>query len=406
MIWSNLGSTMKEIIVLSKHTCLLKLASAQNRNWVDLLNAWNALYEFLQPILQHRFQYLQGKNSNRILRKWRCKLGFPSKQVSSLNLSTNEINTLMRSVCYRIMSIELEPNQYGTNSLPTTPEVNVNASNDNLQIVPSPNLDRNRAEPRTRLASLSKKQCFRYLAGSHDRKWDDFINAWNAMEEFIGPRLESRASNLPSHERLQQWRNQPGYPSEQVSPLNLSTGEANLMMRSVCSHVASMEQEQEQAPDETVTLPEKRERDDDDDALDHDVEIISSPASIPKRARTDQKMKALPLTTKIYFMEEDNQDSRIGIMVTLLTSAKPNDGHIDIKTLRYGNATRHLAKRSNFDKNRHQIFYYDLENPRVRINVDSVASFRAAVEEMSLYRELEPRVEFCFSTTNGPTRLV
>lgn len=174
------------------------------------------------------------------------------------------------------------------------------------------------------------------------------------MEKFIGPRLESRASSLPSHKRLQQWRNQPDYPSEEVSPLNLSTGEVNLMMRSVCSHVASMEPEQEQAPNETVTLPKKRERD--DDASDHDVEIIPSPASIPKRARTDQQMKALPLTTKIYSMEEDNQDSRAGIMVTLLTNAKPDDSQIDIKTLQYSNATRPLAERSNFDKNRHQIF--------------------------------------------------
>ena len=92
---------------------------------------------------------------------------------------------------------------------------------------PSPNPDHNRAEPRTRLASLLKEQCFSYLARSRDRKWDNFINVWNAMEEFIGPRLESRASNLPSHKRLQQWRNQPDYPSEQVSLLNLSTGEVN-----------------------------------------------------------------------------------------------------------------------------------------------------------------------------------
>lgn len=40
------------------------------------------------------------------------------------------------------------------------------------------------------------------------------------------------------------------------------------------------------------------------------------------------------------------------------------------------------------------------------INVDSVASFRAAVEEMSLYRESEPRVEFCFRAKEEPARLV
>ncbi|KUL88824.1 hypothetical protein ZTR_03473 [Talaromyces verruculosus] len=254
----------------------------------------------------------------------------------------------MRSVCYRIMSIELEPNQYGTNSLPITPEINVDTSNNNLQIVHHP------TQTTTEQNHEQDLQAFPKNNASCDRKWDNFINAWNAMVEFIGPRLESRASSLPSHKRLQQWRNQPDYPSEQVSPLNLSTGEVNLMMRSVCSHVASMEPEQEEAPDETVTLPKKRERD--DDASDQDLEIIPSPASIPKRARTDQRMKALPLTTKIYFMEEDNKDSRTGIMVTLLTNAKPDDGRIDIKTLRYGNATRHLAKPSNFDRNRHQIF--------------------------------------------------
>lgn len=254
------------------------------------------------------------------------------------------------------------------------------------------------------ISSLPKQPCLLSLARSQYRKWNHLTKAWNALEEFIGPRLNRRVSKFPSDDRLEKWRNKSDYPFELVLILNLSKDEVNLLMRSVCYHIANMEPEPEQAPHEIVTLPKKRERD--DDVPDHDIGIIPSPAPIPKRARTDQQMKALPVTTKIYFMEEDNEDSRTGIMVTLLTNAKPDGGQIDIKTLRYGNATRHLAKRSNFDKNRHQIVYYDLENPRVRINVDSVASFRAAVEEMSLYRELEPRVEFCFRAKEGITRLV
>lgn len=105
-------------------------------------------------------------------------------------------------------------------------------------------------------------------------------------------------------------------------------------------------------------------------------------------------------------MEEGNEDSRTGILVTLLSNAKPMNEHLDIKTLRYGNVTRHLANRSKFEKDKHRLFYYDLENPNVRINVDTVATFRAAVEEMFKFRTSESRIEFCFRLKEGLTRLV
>jgi hypothetical protein len=146
-----------------------------------------------------------------------------------------------------------------------------------------------------------------YLSRSHDRKWDDLDKAWDALHDFIEPRLGRRASKIPSDERLEKWRSKEYYPFEQILALNLSTNEVNMLMRSVCAQIANMEPEPE---------------------------------------------------------------------------------------------------RGTFEKHKYQIFYYDLDNHNVRINVDTVASFRAAVEEMFTYRTSEPRIEFCFRVKEGLSRLV
>lgn len=133
-----------------------------------------------------------------------------------------------------------------------------------------------------------------------------------------------------------------------------------------------------------------------DDASDDDMEMVPASEPAPKRARNDRESKTLPVMTKIYFMEENKEYSRSGVMVTLLSNAQLENGQVDIKALLYENATRHLARRSTFVKDKHRIFYYDTENPNVGIYVDTVASFRAAVEEMFTYRTSEPKIEFCF----------
>lgn len=332
---------------------------------------------FFKTELQHGTPDLLGDNAFATYRGLRKKTEFPLEKVVALKISDSQAFKLMQTVAFHIANKETEESQFETSSLTTNRDRDVDALNNELQIAalkPGPE----RIEPETKKPIFPKQQCLLYLSRSHDRKWDDLDKAWDALHDFIEPRLGRRASKIPSDERLEKWRSKQYYPFEQILVLNLSTTEVNRLLRSVCAQIANMEPEPERGPPETAT-PTKRPRD--------DVETAPASQAERKRAKPDPERASLPATTKLYFMEENNEDSRTGIMVTLLSNVTPVNGHIDIKTLRYGNATRHLAKRNNFEKHKHQIFYYDLENHNVKIIVDTVASFRAAVEEMFTYRK-------------------
>uniref|UniRef100_A0A093W390 Uncharacterized protein n=1 Tax=Talaromyces marneffei PM1 TaxID=1077442 RepID=A0A093W390_TALMA len=361
----------------SKQQLLLRLAKRENHSWDHLLGVWNAIYDFFKPILEREILDLEENGTWTRLGKMRNKPNFPEEQVLAAKLSKKQVQSMIGSVILHITNKELE-DRFETLSLSTNREEDGDALNDTFQIASA----HQPAELGISTTVLPKQQCFSRLAESQDRKWDDLLNAWDAVE----------TSEMAMQILL---------PWEQVVALNLSADEVNLLMRSICYHIATMGFELGQGLHETVSLPVKRSRD--KDASDNDFEIVHTPKPVPKRARADPERKCLPITTKVYFMEEDNEDIRTGIMVTLLSNANPENDHLDIKTLRYGNATRHLAKRGTFKKHKHQLFYYDLENPRVRINVDTAASFRAAVEEMAAYRQSEPRIQFCFREKDALT---
>lgn len=355
----------------SKQQILLKLAPKYDCDWDNLLKAWNALYQFLKSRVQSEDLDIQDTHLETL---WKEK-DFPLEQMSMLGLHRDQEYIMIRSVCCYITNKAFDENQFEISS-PTANR-------------PDPERD----ETRALKSSMSKQECLSRLAQSQDRKWNNLHRAWDALEQFIEPRLERRKSKLPSDNRLEKWRMKPNYPFEQILALNLSKREVNMFMRSVCFDIAGIKPESDQGPLET---PRSTKRSRDDDGPDDDVGMVTAPKPNIKRLKHRKGQVRLPVTTKIYFMQEGEEETRTGIPITLLSNAKAENDRIELNTLRYGNATRHLAKRSNFEKDRHQLFYYDPENHHVRINVDTVASFRAAVEEMFTYRKSEPQIEFCF----------
>lgn len=373
---------------LSKPQLLLKLAKPGVRTWDELLRAWNALYDFLRPTLERQVLDLEKSATWIRFHKICNDPNFPEEQLSAAKLSKRQVIGMMASICLHHTNRELE--QFEILSLSTDRQGGAKISNDDLQNISS--------------ASLLKQQCLSSLSQSQDRKWNNLLSAWDALEHFIKPRLDCRVSKLPSDERLEKWRHKEYYPFEQMLALNLSTDEVNMFMRTVCFHISNAELGLVPESHEITQPSIKRPRE--DNVSDDNFETIPAPEPVSKRAKPNIEGARLPVTTKIYFMEENNENSRTGILVTLLSNVRPENDHVDINTLRYGNATHHLAKRGTFEKHKHQLFYYDLENRNVRINVDTVGSFRAAVEEMFKYRTSESRIEFCFRLKEGLTRLV
>lgn len=389
--------------ILSKQQFLVKFAGSLGCDWDNLLNAWNALYEFLNPILQYQALDLHCSNTYRALRDISNSPGFPTEQVSTLKLNEIQVYDMMRCVCYSIANNDSGNDQFRTLSLPITRLKDDSVPDYYLQNIPS-EPDHEPEQLESKATTLPKDQCLLRLSSSQNRDCGSLLSAWNSLEEFIRPRLDRRVSKQPSDERLEKWRHKRKYPFEQILALNLSIDEVNVFMRSVCSHISTPVLDLVPKSSEAPQPPIKRPRGNDE--TDRDVQIIALPETIHKRARTIQQKHTLPVNTKIYFMEEGNYKSRTGILVTLLSYAKPVNEHLDINTLRYGNVIRHLANRSKFEKDKHRLFYYDLENRNVRINVDTVATLRAAVEEMFKFRTSKPRIEFYFRLKEGGVSFV
>lgn len=236
--------------------------------------------------------------------------------------------------------------------------------------------------------------------------WGHIANAWNILYDFVKPRMSpSLIEKLQIHlgtNTFDKWVKDKNFPKGQLQNLALIFKERNKMLRSICFHIADSDLEAYETVLTSVKPPRDSEEVEDDPA--HTTEDNSKPPR--KRALHQRKHEPLPDTTKIYFMEEGKQDTRTGIMVTLLSNMKPKDGKVDIKTLLWGNETRHLAKQSIFDKKKHQLFYPDLENHKVRMNIDSCASFRSAVEEMHIHGKSKHSIQFYFRPKDEETRLV
>lgn len=185
----------------SKQQLLLRLAKRENHSWDHLLGVWNAIYDFFKPILEREILDLEENGTWTRLGKMRNKPNFPEEQVLAAKLSKKQVQSMIGSVILHITNKELE-DRFETLSLSTNREEDGDALNDTFQIASA----HQPAELGISTTVLPKQQCFSRLAESQDRKWDDLLNAWDAVYEFIEPRLQRRVSKLPSEERLQKWR--------------------------------------------------------------------------------------------------------------------------------------------------------------------------------------------------------
>lgn len=171
----------------SKQQILLRLAKKGDRSWDDIFGAWNVLYEFFEPKLER--QVLDLENGVTWIRfdKWSDKPNFPSKQTSAARLSKRQVRSMMGSVCLYIANKKLE-DQFETLSLSTDGKGEVDAK-DEYQTISA----HEGAEPQPETAAvLPKQQCLSILAQSQGRKLDDLFKAWDAVHEFVEPRLPRR----------------------------------------------------------------------------------------------------------------------------------------------------------------------------------------------------------------------
>lgn len=224
----------------SKQQILVEFARSVDRDWDNLLDAWNALYEFLNPIVQHQApDFLCSNAYQKIFKDISRRPGFPAEQVSTLKLNKNQVYEMMRSVCYSTTNKDSGNDQFRTFSLPTRYRKDIGAPIYYLQTVPSSQADHEPDSRESEATTLPRNRCLLRLTQSQNREWDALLSAWDSLEEFIRPRLDRRVSKLPSDERLEKWRHKQQYPFEQMLALNLSIDEVNMFMRSVCFHISN-----------------------------------------------------------------------------------------------------------------------------------------------------------------------
>lgn len=118
---------------LSKQQILLKLAR-DGCNWDDLLNAWNALHEFLQLKIRHEKRRLNGDCIFTRFKGWLGDENFPAKQVSVAELSKSRIYDMTKSVCLHITNKDFENVQFEISSLPRNRDRHVDVFNDEVPI--------------------------------------------------------------------------------------------------------------------------------------------------------------------------------------------------------------------------------------------------------------------------------
>lgn len=247
--------------------------------------------------------------------------------------------------------------------------------------------------------SYSKEACLRRIVPVKDRCWDDCQRAWDQLNDFMVPRLEEGSELKVSVYRWDpdKWFQLAVPACDQIRKLGFRPREVKYMLKSGFWEARKNMKRLASDSQAQVNTPRKRPRSRTSSTTTNPDTALPPPPTV-KRAKTENRGNSLPHSIKIYFMEVGNPNSRTGVPISVLSNDKePGSESLEIRSLGFGKLTQLLKKRSVYQKETHEIFYHDLENPAVTVIVDNCFSLRAGVQEMAAQIGLGRQIEFGFA---------